>query len=105
MTEQIEEVQVNSLNELESDDVTVWMLTTVDNPFNPHTQYNEWYAHDVLNGYFTSNYLARIANLSDDLSDSDERLAINAAIDEILKHNVLGIYIKVTKEDFRDRTK
>jgi len=71
------------------------MLTTIDNPFNPFTQYNEWLAWDEQHGYYTNEYLARIVKTSDELSEVDEALAINQAIDEIVKLNVLGIYRKV----------
>lgn len=73
------------------------MLTTVDNPFDPFTQWEEWYAFDELKGYHTCGYLARIAKSSDELSELDEALAIQSAIDEIVKFNVLGIYKKVTR--------
>lgn len=72
-----------------------FMLTTIDNPFNPFTQYEEWYNYDETKGYHTCGYLARIAKSSDELSESDESLAINQAIDEIVKLNILGIYLKV----------
>ena len=42
----------------------VFMITTIDNPFNPFTQYDEWLAFDEQMGYYTNNYLARIANTS-----------------------------------------
>lgn len=71
------------------------MLTTIDNPFNPFTQFDEWQAWDESHGYYTCAYLARIARTSDELSETDEALAINQAIDEILALNVLGIYKKV----------
>lgn len=29
------------------------MLTTEDNPFDPFTQYDEWYAFDYEKGYHT----------------------------------------------------
>lgn len=71
------------------------MLTTIDNPFNPFTHFDEWYAFDVEKGYNTCSYLARIAKTSDELSEPDEDLAIDLAINEIAKLNVLGIYKKV----------
>ena len=71
-----------------------YMLTTSDNPFNPYTQWDEWYAFDVAAGYHTSAYLARIVRSSDELSESDQSLAIKDAIDEILEFNVTGNYIK-----------
>ena len=80
------------------------MLTTLDNPYNPFIQFDDWYAFDVAKGYNTSSYLARIANDSNDLSFIDQTMAMNAAIDEIVSLNVLGIYIKVTADNFKDRS-
>lgn len=74
------------------------MLTTEDNPYNPFTHYDEWFAFDKFSGYNTNEYLARVANYSDQLSDADRMLAIEEAIDEIVEMNVLGIYKKVTLE-------
>lgn len=74
------------------------MLTTIDNPYDPFTQFEDWYAYDVQKGYNTCAYLARIAKTSHDLSPADEELAIEQAIDEIVELNVLGIYLKVTKD-------
>lgn len=73
-------------------------LTTSDNPHDPFTEFDEWYAFDTRAGYHTSAYLARIAVNSTELSDLDYELANEAAIDEILAHNILGIYVKVTRE-------
>lgn len=75
-------------------------LTTLDNPFNPFEQFDQWYAFDTQKGYNTCNYLARIARSSDELSDADEDRVIEEAIDEIVEINVLGIYKKVKKSDY-----
>lgn len=73
------------------------MLTTVDNPFNPFTHFDEWFAFDEQKGYKTTAFLARVAVYSPELSDRDQSLAIEEAIDEIVKENVLGLYRKVPK--------
>lgn len=75
------------------------MLTTLDNPFDPFTQFDEWYAFDEAQGYHTTSYLSRITKTSDELSQADQDLAIEIAIDEIVKLNVLGIYKKVIVEE------
>lgn len=80
------------------------MLTTVDNPYNPFTQFDEWFAFDTSKGYNTCSYLARITKTSDELSETDEALASEKAMDEIVSINVLGNYLKVTRENFRDRS-
>ncbi|MCX7817561.1 MAG: hypothetical protein N2317_08670, partial [Syntrophales bacterium] len=74
------------------------MLTTIDNPFDPFTQFDDWFAFDEGKGYHSCAYLARIAKTSDELSQQDEDLAIEQAIDEIVTLNILGIYRKVTRE-------
>lgn len=71
------------------------MLTTVDNPFNPFTQFDEWLAFDRRAQYNTLEFLARVTNSSPELSDADQELAIELAIDEIVRENVAGIYRKV----------
>lgn len=73
-----------------------YMLTTVDNPWNPHTNYDEWYAYDQAHGYDTPGFLARIAMVSLNLSEADQDLAIVQAIDEIVQENVSGIYRKIS---------
>lgn len=77
-----------------------YMLTTVDNPFNPFTQFEEWYAFDTKMGYDTSGILARVIITSDELSESDQALAHLAAIDQVVDENPLGIHRKVRQSDF-----
>lgn len=74
------------------------MLTTVDNPHDPFTDYDEWAAFDERKGYYTPSFLARVLVTSDELSEFDQNRAIDEAIDEIVSENVLGIYKKVTRE-------
>lgn len=74
------------------------MLTTVDNPYNPFTHFQEWLSFDIGAGYHTLAFLARITKSSDELSEADQSLAIEEAIEEIVRENVLGIYRKVTHD-------
>jgi hypothetical protein len=74
------------------------MLTTTDNPYDPFTQFDAWKGYDEANGYYTCAYLGRIVKSSDVLSEADESLAIDYAIDEIINLNVLGIYKKAVQE-------
>lgn len=70
-------------------------LTTIDNPFNPSTQWDDWLRYDEDKGYHSTSYLARIVKTSDELSSSDNILAIEEAIDEICALNLLGLYTKL----------
>jgi hypothetical protein len=74
-----------------------YMLTTVDNPWNPYTNYQEWYQYDQAHGYDSTGLLARVANVSLDLSEADIDAAIEDAIDEICKLNVSGVHKKFFK--------
>ena len=76
------------------------MLTTIDNPFNPFTQYDEWLAFDEQMGYYTNNYLARIANTSFELSESEENEEIDNAINEIVRLDPFLMYRKVKRSDY-----
>lgn len=71
------------------------MLTTIDNPFNPNTQFDEWFAFDEQKGYHSCSYLARIARTVAELSNIDYERAVDQAIDEICRYNFDGIYTKV----------
>jgi hypothetical protein len=83
---------------------TRYMLTTFDNPFNPFTQFDEWFQWDVAAGYHTSALLGRITIDSPELSDTDQEEAIQIAIDEIVRENVSGMFRKVTEKDFQKTT-
>ena len=78
--------------------MNVSMLTTVDNPFDPFDAYDEWLAYDLRMGHNTNGFLSRIAVTSLDLSLPDQYVALNDAIDEIVRVNVSGLYRKITRE-------
>ena len=72
------------------------MLTTMDNPYDPFTQFDEWLQFDQRSGYYTTEYLARLTLTSPDLSDTDQDNAIEIAIEEIVQQNINGMYKKVS---------
>ena len=75
------------------------MLTTIDNPYDPFSQFDEWLAFDEEKGYFTCEYLARMTYTSDILTEEENAAEVERAIDDICRLNVLGIYKKVVKDD------
>lgn len=80
--------------------MTQYLLTTVDNPHSPFDNFEAWYVFDTNHEYGTLSLLARVAVYSTELSDADQELAIDQAMDEIVRENVSGMHKKVTKEDF-----
>lgn len=74
-----------------------YALTTIDNPYDPFEQFDEWFLFDEEKGYHSSAYLGRIARTSDQLSDEENRREVERAIDEIIKYDFRGIYKKVKR--------
>lgn len=61
-------------------------LTTSDNPYNPFTEWDEWYQYDEAHGYHSCSVLARIANTSMGLPPSENEAIIEQAIDRIVEN-------------------
>ena len=76
-----------------------FMLTTVDNPYNPFEQFTLWNLFDKENGYNTCERLARIMNISDDMTQKEEDEEYNRAADAIIKYDFLDIYKKFFKQN------
>lgn len=87
--------RLNRLTERSEVLMAAVFVTTLDNPFDYFTQFDEWYAFDTQKGYNTCNYLARIANTSNDLSEKDYEFTVEEAVDEICRLNITGNYRKV----------
>ena len=71
------------------------MITTTDNPYNPQTDFQQWYLYDVNNGYNTCAYLGRIVKDSEELSDEEKEIENERAIDEIIKYDFMNVYKKI----------
>ena len=70
-------------------------ITTLDNKWNPFTQWDEWYNYDMLH-YNSWGLVAREAKVSDSMSDLEYSLEIERAIDLIVATN--SNYVKVFKQ-------
>lgn len=76
------------------------MLTTVDNPFDPRDQFDEWYAYDCLrarehNVPDSCSLLGRLAITSPKFSDEYNNQIIEDAIDDIVKGDPEQSYKKI----------
>lgn len=80
------------------------MLTTVDNPYSPFDDWDQWYAYDLFYGYHTCEYIARLARTSHALSDYDNDEEYDRVTDEIVKLNPNGMYVKRSR-DFYQKSK
>ena len=70
-------------------------LTTVDNPYNPFTQFDQWFLFDVEKGYDSCGYLDRIAHTSDEQSEDEYESEVERAIDEIIKYDFTNMRKKI----------
>lgn len=70
-------------------------LTTIDNPFDPFEEFDEWLRFDNDKGYNTCEYLARISINSTEFGDELFDELNEEAIDEIVRMNPNGLYKKV----------
>lgn len=73
-------------------------ITTIDNPWDPIDNFDEWFAYDNSMGYGTCSYLARVAHTLDSLPDEVNDAEVERAIDEIIANDFMNIYKKVVHE-------
>lgn len=73
-------------------------LTTIDNPFSPFKDFRKWFLFDIEKGYRTSERLDKFARTSDELTDFENNLELERAIDEIIRLDFMKIYKKVYEE-------
>ena len=87
------------LDVLEGNKTEDYCLTTIDNPWNPFTQWDEWYAYDTSMGYRTPERLARMMRtLAVAARVDDEDMVADEAMNELVRLDPLNRYVKVTKD-------
>lgn len=72
------------------------MITTLDNPFDPFTEYDQWFSWDMVAGYNTPGMLDRLLITSDQLSEADQLADREDAINRLVDLNPNGMLVKVT---------
>ena len=65
-------------------------VTTADNPFNPFTEWDEWYFYDLSKGYSTCERLDRLSNTSSQLSDELNNEELEQATDQLVEVGAVG---------------
>lgn len=75
------------------------MLSLVTNPYDPFTQYDDWLLFDHHEGFDTAGLLARVVSTSDALSEPDQELAVEQAVESILSNqSFAGLYKRVDRK-------
>lgn len=67
------------------------ILSTSDNKSDYFTQFEDWYNYDK-EMYQSTEYLARIARTSEQLSEAENEDEVERAIDEIIKYDPIAGY-------------
>lgn len=75
-----------------------YLLTTIDNPYNPFVDFTSWYMFDCEKGYNTSSRLARIANIGSEMTQKEIDEETDRAMNLIVKYDFDDKYIKGTEE-------
>lgn len=70
-------------------------ITTVDNPYNQFDDFTNWFLYDTEKGYYTSNAVARLTNLTDDMTQLEEDIEVERAIDRLIEIDPFDLYTKV----------
>lgn len=75
-----------------------FMLSLATNPYDPFEEYDLWKNFDTHEGFDTPGLLARTLSTSSDLSQDDQDLAVEQAIESILSNvSFAGLYKKVER--------
>lgn len=72
-------------------------LTTIDNPFDPIDDFDNWYDYDMEKGYNCCGYVDRVSHYFDGMTETEKVVELERAIDEILTVNPLNIFKKVKR--------
>lgn len=70
-------------------------VTTINNPCNPFTHFDEWLAFDKSKHYNTIETVAYFSKASSHMDDEEYNDAVSYGIDRLLALNPLGLYMKV----------
>jgi hypothetical protein len=81
---------------------TEYMLSTIENPFDYFTDFRRWRMFDIeqsqrQNYPLCCEFLARVANISDDMTEKEKDEEIERAIDEIILYDFRNIYKKISR--------
>ena len=74
------------------------MLSTIDNPYDPFTDFDNWYNFDNSKGYNSCGILARLYDDLENLPPTVEARNIERVIDSFIASDPTKMYVKVQKE-------
>ena len=81
---------------------TTYMLTTVDNPYNPYENFVRWFEFDELHGYHCCEKVGALAKIYEGMSSDEIAAATEKAIDTVIINDFTGIYRKVSERTAKE---
>ena len=96
------EIETELTNDNEVTTETEFMLSLIDNPFDYFTDFREWLKFDIehsqrFNHPTCCEYLARVANIDDEMTKKEKDLEIERAIDEIILYDYRNLFKKISR--------
>ena len=72
-----------------------FMLSTIDNPYDPFEQFTLWLLFDKEKGYNTCERLMRLVEVREDMSPQELDAAVDIAMDQLIANDVMNVFVKV----------
>lgn len=72
-----------------------FMLTTIDNPYDPFEQFIPWLLFDKEKGYDTCERLMRLVEVREDMSQQELDDATDKAMDQLIANDIMNVFVKV----------
>lgn len=76
-----------------------YMVTTIDNPWNPFTNYHNWLDFDMQHGYNTDQWIYILTRGSNDLPKEENEELIDAGVARLLELDPFGLHVKVYENE------
>lgn len=74
------------------------LCTTMDNEYNPFTQFDEWFSYDSAMGYNTLGKIAFFFKSKKNMSEEEFNEAFDLAIDKLLLEDPLDLHYKLYED-------
>lgn len=75
-----------------------YMLTTTNNPWNPYTQFDEWFAFDLNFGHNCLAQMMRRIEIPDNLTEEEQDFILDETCRDIAKDNFFGDFRLINKD-------
>ena len=73
-----------------------FMLSTIDNPHSPFTDWVPWLMEDIRLGYNTCGLLARMTVAAESIDDESEVIGMY----DVVRNDFYGVHVVVVPEDY-----